>query len=275
MSDNNRTKNSLDEDGECDVRKAKAKRHDIELPSSADVDISLANKLDNILNVSGTTKPRFFTNKPKTSSENSSSFTKVESVNIGNGRLKARCLSKEELRQRLIKNYDTLVPELDPERPTVRVVKVLSTTEAIELGKIQAKKQLVQQLELNSVSGNQNAHANGLVGFRFNDGYEMSMNSDRPDQKNVTTLRSKIKNKLKIKPSKQFPKTVRFDDNGSDRTHVKRIEDLEEEADYKHEKSNRITHPSNVDDDDSFVQNEDDGGDDTTESDCSTTDARD
>lgn len=278
MSDKVRTKIALDEDEGCDERRrSKAKRHEIELPDSADVDINLANKLDQILNVSSKQTPRFFTNKPRAAAENGSSGrTKIEPVNIVNGRLKARCLTREELRQRLIKKYDTLVPELDPKRPNVRVVQVLSATEAVELGKIQARKQLERQLELNSVSGNQNAHANGLKGFRFNDGYEMPMNNDRTDHKN-TSIRTKIKDKLKIKSSssKQNSKTVRFDDNVSHRTHDKRIEDQEEEADEKHDKSNRPT-PSvdDEDDDDNYIEGEDasdDVEDDTTESDCSTT----
>lgn len=233
---NCRAKNSLDEDESSEERIAKAKRHDIELPPSADVDINLAEKLDSMLSISSTRKPRFLTNRPKSSTKNESqSSSKIELNVPENGQLKARCLTKEELKKRLLKNYETLVPDLDPKRPNVRVVKILSATEALKMGKAQAKKQLERQLQLNSVSGNRNARANGLKEFRFNDGYEMSMDGDKKEQKNDKNVPSKVKDKPKIiaepssssSPSEQKSKSVRFDDHVS--YHIADQEEGEEE----------------------------------------------
>lgn len=212
-----RAKNSLDEGELSEERKVKAKRHDIELPPSAVVDVNLAEKLDSILSVSSTRKPRFLTNKPKSTTKNESqSSSKIESKSPEHGQLKARCLTVKELEQRILKNYETLVPHLDPKRSKVKVVKILSATEALEMGKAQAKKQLERQLHLNSVSGNQNARVNGLKEFRFNDGYEMSMNGDKQDQRNDESVTSKIRDKPKIhleSSSEQKSKSVRFDDH--------------------------------------------------------------
>lgn len=175
-----------DEDGDqqetdgCtnDERATKAKRHDIEVPV-AEVDIKLAEKLDNILKVSDTRKPRFFMNKPKATSTNKvNCSTELADINTGDSnddkiRLKHKDFTKEQLRQRLSEKYETLVPELDSKRPTVKLVKILSATESLELGKKEAKKQLEHQLELNSVRGNQQARRDGIGSFRFHDGYEL------------------------------------------------------------------------------------------------------
>lgn len=147
-------------------RPPKAKRHDIELPV-ADVDIKLADKLDNLLRIRNTRKPKFSLNKPKGNSPNSDR-------GLDQIKLQSKNLTREDLRERLLKKYDTLVPELDPKRPQVKLVKILSAKESIELGKEQAKKQLQHQLELSSISGNRLAHANGIPSsFKIYDGYEM------------------------------------------------------------------------------------------------------
>lgn len=192
----------------------KAKRHDIE-PPMADVDIRLAEKLDNILKISDTRKPKFFTNKPKT---NVTSFNARELIKNSSpknspqsDKIKLRNLSKEELKERLLKKYDTLVPELDPKRPTVNVVKVLTASQSIELAKSQARKQLDRQLELNSVSGNQQAFKKGLDSFRFNDGYEMpakSFSNDGPIKKAILSKQLKPNETKEKKDSK----SVKFAD---------------------------------------------------------------
>lgn len=251
-------------------RKTKIKRHDIEVPT-AEVDINLANKLDSILNIGGAPKPRFLTNKPKSSSENGSIDTiKLESDNLKNEKLKSRGLTKEELRKRLLSRYDTLVPDLDLKRPNVRVVKVLSATESIELGKIQAKKQIERQLLLASVSGNQKTQALGLKAFRFKDG-----DNQVEHQIQTTGIRSKIKDRSK--ESKTGTKCVKFDDNVSHRTFERRIEETEDTmSDSSDDKVNETSSSSededeDVDSDDNYLEDDDD----VSESDCSTTIAAD
>lgn len=160
-----------EDDGDQNERSAKAKRFDFELPM-ADVDIKLAEKLDNILKISSNTRPKFLTNKTKPRTQESAcNTTNIVRENINPSKLKPRNLTKEELNERVLKKYDTLVPKEDPRRPKM-AVKFLSTTESIELGRVEAKRQLERQLELNSISGNQAAIKNGLKGFRFRDGYE-------------------------------------------------------------------------------------------------------
>lgn len=155
-----------DNDEEPVSRTTKAKKVNFELPS-ADVDLKLAEKLDSILKISNNTKPKFYSNKSKQGAQEKCS-TNITS----NQHLKPRNLSKEELHERVLKKYDTLVSEKDTDLPKKKII-FLSTTESVEVGKDQARKQLERQLELNSVSGNQAATKYGIQGFKFNDGYEM------------------------------------------------------------------------------------------------------
>lgn len=166
-------------------RSSKAKRHDVEVPM-AEVDIKLAAKLDNLLKISNS-KPRFLTNKTKESCPNTtetSATSKREQSRTG-PTLKSRNLTKDELQERLIQKYDTLVPELDPGRHKIKVVKILTASESIELGKDQARKQMERQLELSSVFGNQQAHKSGFKSFKFNDGYETPTSSKGDNSKSV------------------------------------------------------------------------------------------
>lgn len=157
-----------------DVRATKAKRHDLEPPPMEDVDIKLAQKLDSILKVSETRKPKFFMNRTRTNADvRVDEPTSAHTGNEHHSKLRPRNLSKEELKERLLRKYETLVPELDPQRPKVNLIKIISAGESIELAKNQAKRQLERQFELNSVSKNQEAFIKGLSSFRFNDGYEM------------------------------------------------------------------------------------------------------
>lgn len=144
------------------------KRHDVE-PPMAEVDIKLAEKLDRCLNISATRKPRFFMNKPKGATAKSPT-DKLKDLDTGS--LKPRNLTPEEIKQRVAKHYDTLAPELDPKRTKVKLVKVLSAKESLELGKDEARRQLNDQLKLSSVGGNRTALVNGTDSFKFNDGYE-------------------------------------------------------------------------------------------------------
>lgn len=163
-----------EDDEESASRSAKAKRVDIEAPI-ADVDIKLAEKLDNLLKISSNAKPKFLTNKTKSDHHKACNTTEANTVvreTIIYEKLKPRNLTKEELTERILKKYDTLVSENDPRRSKENV-KFLSTSESIELGRDQARRQTERQLRLNSISGNQAASRDGLKGFKFNDGYEM------------------------------------------------------------------------------------------------------
>lgn len=164
----------------------KAKRHDIELPSMAEVDIRLAEKLDSLLSLGSNKeeKPRFFLNKLRSTSSDTSSQLEDNNVSkekilplIGaqkslSSEFKPRNLSSDQLKERLLKKYDTLVPELRPDSTNVKPVKILSAKESIELARDQARKQLERQMELGSIYGNQLAHDKGTGSFRFNDGYD-------------------------------------------------------------------------------------------------------
>lgn len=152
-------------------RLTKARRHDVDLPTTADADIKLAEKLDCLLKIGTNNKRRYHTNKP---------LEKTNHLATANGSgLKPRNLTKLEVKERIAKKYsDNLAPELDPQRSSVKVVKVLSASESIELAKSQARKQLERQLELSSISKNQLAQKTGLDTFKFNDGYEMPFQND-------------------------------------------------------------------------------------------------
>lgn len=158
-------------------RASKVKKRDVELPM-AEADLRLAEKLDSCLRIGDARRTRFSTNKPRVATKPSVADDKQAISSDGTDRLvmgsiKRRNLTRDELRERLASRYDTLVPELDPKRTSVKLVKVLSARESVEMGKEQAKKQLIDQMELNSISGNQRAFVDGIDSFRFNDGYEM------------------------------------------------------------------------------------------------------
>ena len=181
----------------------KAKRHDVQLPDVASVDHKLAEKLDSLLSLGSDTKaqraakPKFFLHKLRSSSNDDTAQSSDNDISkekilpiIGHddpaSKMKPRNLTKEELRERLLKKYDTLVPELDPNRPKdIKVVKILTSKESIELAKEQAKKQLERQIHLSSVYENQQAHSTGLASFRFNDGYELPDRKFAPDDQSV------------------------------------------------------------------------------------------
>lgn len=222
----------------------KAKRHDIDISPTADVDAKLAEKLDSLLRIHVPHKSRFKTNKPR-SDESPSVSNKIV---IGEkNTLKHRDLTKEELRERLLKKYDTLVPELDPKRTKVKVVEILSANESIELGREQARKQLQRELEIGSVSGNRSAYKTGLKAFKFNDGYGSTMKNFATKNINQNQLAtSGLSSALKISPSgtSKASKSVAFAENVSQQ----KDPGDDDESDY------------------------DDDYDDSTESDCSTTD---
>lgn len=155
------------EDGD-ESRFPKVKRHDIELPI-AEVDIKLAEKLDSILRLGELRKPRFFTNRAKSSDKKATEQTifAVAASETTGKQLQRRNLSKKELEERLSGRYDTLAPELDKNRHKVKVVKVLSATESMKLAENEAKKQLNRDLQMNSVSGNRSAILKGKGAFEF------------------------------------------------------------------------------------------------------------
>jgi len=149
-------------------RCTKAKRYDFEVATS-DFDLKLAQKLDSMLNINSN-KPRFLMNKPK--AKPTCRPDDIVKENASHGKMKQRNLTKEEMRQRLVRNHDTLVPELDSKRLQVKVVKVMSAVESMELGKVQARKQIERELELNSISGNQQAYRNKFGLSKSNDGHQ-------------------------------------------------------------------------------------------------------
>lgn len=139
----------------------------------AEADTRLAEKLDECLKISDARRARFFMNKPKCDTHKDKNRISPAVGNLNEtGKLKPKNLTKEELRERLLKKYGSLVPELDPKRPSVKLV-VLSATESLEMAKTEARKQLDDQLKLSSVSGSQRAQKDGLDSFKFKDGYEM------------------------------------------------------------------------------------------------------
>lgn len=210
-------------------RVTKAKRHELELPV-ADVDVKLAEKLDNILKLGDNVGRRFLTNRTRT--RDVSDRTKVIDNSIkesdsGSRGLTPRNLTKDELKERLKSKYDTLVPELDSRRQTLKNFKVLSTRESIQLAKVQAKKQLERQLELSSVSGNHLAHKRGLSSFRFNDGYEIpsksfEVNPHKSAGKGILSFKSRAQH------AESGSKTVKFASNSS---HYMKDEETSEDDD--------------------------------------------
>lgn len=222
----------------------KAKRHDIDINPTADVDTKLAEKLDSLLRINVPHKSRFKTNKPR-SDESRSVSNRI--VGGEETTLKHRNLTKKELKERLVKKYDTLVPELDPRRTEVKVVEILSANESIELGKEQARKQLQRELEISSVSGNRSAYKTGLKAFRFNDGYESTMKNFATKNTNQNqSATSGLSSALKNNPSgsSKASKSVAFAESVSQQKDA----GDDDESDY------------------------DDDDDDSTESDCSTVD---
>lgn len=213
----------------------KVKRHDIDIAPTADVDAKLAEKLDSLLKIDNPHKSRFKTNKPRPSQADESRTVTDKTVSPEQTKLIQRNLTKEELKERLIKKYDTLVPELDPKRTKVKVVEIFSANESIRLGKDQARKQLQRELEINSVSGNQSAYKTGLKAFKFNDGYELTMKNfatKRTDQNELaskSSLSSALKNKCSGSSTKpKASKSVGFSDNVSQ---MKDVRD-DDESDY-------------------------------------------
>lgn len=203
------------DDEDKEERITKAKRHDLEPPMAA-VDIKLAEKLDNILKLGGTRKPKFFTNKLQTARTSNLENSPIEKHSTkdtcitNNHKIEPRNLSPDELKERLLKKYDTLVPELDPKRPKVRLIKILSASESIELAKSQARKQMEQQMELNSVAGNQQAYISGTGSFIFRDGYEMPVKSlESPGNLRKSNFISKTKLKTTESATKSS-KSVKF-----------------------------------------------------------------
>lgn len=201
-------------------RFTKAKRHDVELPV-ADSDIKLAQKLDSILKLGKSRKPRFYTYKPRDSGQNQNASVTghlAQEANTPERIMQRRNLTKQELEERLAKHYDTLIPELDKNRPVVRVVKILSATESMKLAENVAKKQLARELELSSVSGNRLAHEKGIGAFRFEeDCDEPSKKKDMIDAKEkeksppppkINT--SSATQEESMKPAQCRKKTVRF-----------------------------------------------------------------
>lgn len=238
----------INEDDRC----AKIKRHDIDIAPTADVDNKLAEKLDSLLKINISNKRRFKTNKPRSDRGDESRTVSDAVVDGQQSTLKQRNLTKEELRERLVKKYDTLVPELDPKRTSVRVVEVLSANESIELGKDQARKQLHREMELNSVSGNQLAYKKGLQSFKFNDGYELTMKNfatknTKQNQSATSGLSSALRDNRNRSPTvSKSSKSVGFASAVSYRS------------------DERYNDESDCDDDDD--------DDELTESDCSTVD---
>lgn len=172
--------NLRDEAEDCEDigsrRVTKARRADIEIPVE-EVDIRLADKLDSLLRISDTKKPKYFLNKPKQQGNSRlAEQTKKSDTNslpvLEMCKLKPKNLSKEELRERLLKKYDTLVPELAPRTHLVTQMRILTTKESLDLARDQSKKQLERQMALNSVSGNRNALINGIDTFRMDDDNE-------------------------------------------------------------------------------------------------------
>lgn len=186
-----------DDEADEGARSVKAKRHDFNIPS-AEVDINLAEKLDKLLSIGSChRKPKFLTNRTKNNSETTSDIIKNvlppkldPTSSQADNPIKLRNLSKEKLKERLVK-YDSLLPELDPKRPSVKLIKVLTIKESLELGQREAKRQLEQQMQLNSVSGNRAAQkSKNLSEFKFQDGYVGS-------QPVKSIMRSKSKSEVK------------------------------------------------------------------------------
>lgn len=172
------------DDGQVGIderRSAKVTRTELELPT-AEVDIKLAEKLDSLLKLDGPSNPKFLTNRVNIHVRENGTKPAPEVS------LKRRELTKDEIRERVARRYATLVPELDASRPKVRVVKVLSTRESIQLGKDQAQKQLERQLELNSVSGNQNAQRGTAKQFQFKDGFEHALKRRVNQERSVNMM---------------------------------------------------------------------------------------
>lgn len=138
------------EDSE-NVRLTKVNRIELDAPI-ADIDLRLAEKLDRILKIGGPNKSKFFINKPKERIG--------ETVELSTDKLKRRNFSKEELKERVARRYDTLVDSSGWHKP--RVVKVLTASESVELGRDQAIKQIEREMEMNSVSGNISVQRNLL-----------------------------------------------------------------------------------------------------------------
>lgn len=247
------------EDDHPECRPSKAKRHDLEPPPTDDVDTKLAERLDNILKVSETRKPKFFMNKPRVGPDTKSNHLVVND-NINQSRkLTKRNLSKSELNERLIKRYETLVPELDPQRPKVNVVKVLSVTESLEMAKSQAKRQLDRQLELNSVAKNQQAHQHGLGSFRFSDGYETPS-----EQQQTLPTGSRVAIR---KPTSIYRSTIKQTNEGEKAAGSKSVKFAgdDDRGRFKPVESNQLKDNQNDGEDDSST-------DDLTESDYTTSD---
>lgn len=217
----NRVKLLHDDEVESE-RCPKIKRHDIDVTPTAEVDTRLAEKLDSLLSISNPHKSRFRTNKPRSPRNDTARATLDTTIIEEQASLKQRNLTKDQLRDRLIKRYDTLVPELDPNRTKIKVVEILSANESIKLGRDQARKQLQRELEINSVSGNQSAYKTGLRGFKFNDGYELTMKNFATKNINrnefsASPLSSVLKDKRKGSSTKsKVSKSVGFSDNVSE-----------------------------------------------------------
>lgn len=195
------TRDNEDVIDECLDKIAKVQRREVDI-STADVDIRLAEKLD-ALQINAQKRNRFSINKPRPSDKQNPVDKVVE------GHLKRRNLSKEELKHRLANRYDTLIPELDPERKPVRLVTILSASESLELGREQAKKQIEQQLTTSSVSGNQAAARDGSRGVTFRDGYELPQEAFSGD----TSLRHAVSNT----PAKLSDRLIQFRQRKEDR----------------------------------------------------------
>lgn len=216
---------------ECDInlpdeeiqRSCKVKRVEPDVPI-AEVDIKLAEKLDSILKLDGPSKPKFLTNKPKTADK-----VQVSELHKGSEpSLMRRNLTREEIKERVTRKYDTLVPELDPNRPRVRVVKILSARESIELGKDQAHKQMERQLELNSVSGNQSAQKSLFERFRFKDGCEVKARHSQREISSSRVLKAPESKLTGESECSKSSKSIRFADeslSSSDQDNYHEAED--------------------------------------------------
>lgn len=138
-----------------DAQYSKVTRRDVDIPEAELADLKLAEKLDSVLKLKETSKPKFVPNK--LNNKPPFSYGKEHQTTVLKKEEKATPDKNESVDERLrrfCKRYETLAPELDPKRDTVRVVKVLSNAESISMARVQAKKEYERDLYLNSVMGN-------------------------------------------------------------------------------------------------------------------------
>lgn len=203
------TKNKIEDQIE-ENRSSKVKRHEFDLPPSELVDVNLANKLDSILRLQDklNSKPKFVPNKTRQELRPTNFSGEPDKISL---RRDLACTCKEEL----FKKYDTLTPELDPKRPNVKMMKLLSINESLKLARDEAEKQMDREMYLNTVSGNLCAQKKKAKKFVFNDGYEMPLSKfDKNNRRgSASTEYDQETSKPSSSKSKAKSKVLTFEDD--------------------------------------------------------------